>query len=170
MHTVSTQAANSPIAEIPCAMQGIGQRCNILVIDDDQSVRQAFTWALQDLDCFVVASSNLGDALSCMAKESFIPDAVIVDFHLGDGSSGIDVIRLLRLRFKADLPAVIITGDASIAEADGSGVQGIRCLSKPVGYADLGRLIAAFKSAIVSAPIIPVPAMPGKSPPASQLS
>ena len=121
----------------------------------------------------IVSSSclpNLGDALSCMAKESFIPDAVIVDFHLDDGSSGIDVIRILRLRFKADLPAVIITGDASIAEADGSGVQGIRCLSKPVGYADLGGLIAAFKSGIVSAPIIPVPAMPGKSPPASQLS
>src|SRR4051794_25590692 len=110
MHTVSTQAANSPIAEIPCAVQGIGQRCNILVIDDDQSVRQAFTWALQDLDCIVVASPNLGDALSSMAKESFIPAAVIVDFHLDDGSSGIDVIRILRLRFKADLPAVIITG------------------------------------------------------------
>jgi CheY-like chemotaxis protein len=119
-----------------------------LLVDDDRSVRQAFTWALQDLNCLVVAAADLADALAQMARMEFTPDAVIADFHLGDGVSGIEVIRLLRSLFNADLPAVMITADDSIGDSDELKVTAIRCLSKPVGYSDLDGLIAEFRVGI----------------------
>jgi CheY-like chemotaxis protein len=119
-----------------------------LVIDDNRSVRQAFTWTLQDLDCLVVAAANLTDALAQMVRMEFTPDAVIVDFHLDDGVSGFEIIDLLRRLFSVDLPAVMITGDTAFSDSDEMMVQTVRCLSKPVGYSDLGGLVAEIKFGI----------------------
>jgi len=119
-----------------------------LVIDDNRSVRQAFTWTLQDLDCLVVAAANLTDALAQIVRMEFTPDAVIVDFHLDDGVSGFEIIDLLRRLFSVDLPAVMITGDTAFSDSDEMMVQTVRCLSKPVGYSDLGGLVAEIKFGI----------------------
>jgi CheY-like chemotaxis protein len=119
-----------------------------LVVDDDPSVRQAFTWALQDLDCLVVAAPNLADGLEQMVRMEFTPDAVIVDFHLENGVSGFDVIHLLRRLFGVDLPAVMITGDAAVSGLDERTVHNVRCLSKPVGYSELDGLIAEIRVGI----------------------
>jgi len=115
MQLFSIQTPNSPVVPAPPPTQGVRSQCHILVIDDDPPVRQAFTWALQDLDCLVIAAATLADALAQMTRMEFTPDAVIVDFHLEGGVSGFDVIHLLRRLFSVDLPAVMITGDAPSA-------------------------------------------------------
>jgi DNA-binding NtrC family response regulator len=148
MQLFSTSTHNAPVIPVSPPTHGAGRQCRILLIDDDRSVRQAFTWALQDLNCLVVATANLADALAQMARMEFTPDAVIADFHLGEGISGFEVIRLLRSMFNADLPAVMITGDASVGASDEFKVQTIRCLSKPVGYSDLDGLIAELRIGI----------------------
>jgi CheY-like chemotaxis protein len=148
MQLLPIPTPNSPVVPVSLSTLGIRLQCRILLIDDDCSVRQAFTWALQDLSCLVVAAANLADALAQMARMEFTPDAVIVDFHLEDGVSGVEVIRLLRSLFNADLPAVMITGDAAVSDSDELKVQTIRCLSKPVGYSDLDGLIAEFRVGI----------------------
>ena len=142
MLLLTTQNHNLPVITMLPPAHSVRRQCHILVVDDDRMVRQAFTWALQDINCLVVAAANLADALAQMAHKKFIPDAVIVDFHLEDGVSGFEVIHLLRRLFNADLPAVIITGDDAVSDFDERMIQDIRCLSKPVGYSDLDGLVA----------------------------
>src|SRR4051812_40733138 len=86
--------------------------------------------------------------LAQMVRMEFTPDAVIVDFHLDDGVSGFEIIDLLRRLFSVDLPAVMITGDTAFSDSDEMMVQTVRCLSKPVGYSDLGGLVAEIKFGI----------------------
>jgi len=148
MQLISIQSSNAPAVPLSPPTPGGGRQCRILVIDDDRSVRQAFTWTLQDLDCLVVAAAGLADALAQMIRMEFTPDAVIVDFHLDDGASGFEVIRLLRRLFSVDLPAVIITGDTAFSDSDEMMAETVRCLSKPVGYSDLGGLIAGIRIGI----------------------
>jgi two-component system, sensor histidine kinase len=148
MQLFSIQTPNLPVVPASPPIQSVRSQCHILVIDDDRSVCQAFTWALQDLDCLVIAASTLADALAQMKRMEFIPDAVIVDFHLEGGVSGFDVIHLLRRLFSVDLPAVMITGDATVSDSDERIVQDVRCLSKPVGYSDLDGLIAEIRVGI----------------------
>jgi CheY-like chemotaxis protein len=163
MQLLSIQTPKSPAVPVSPSTHGVKRQCRILVVDDDRSVRQAFTWALQDLDCLIVAAANLPDAVAQMTRLEFTPDAVIVDFHLDDGVSGFDVIRLLRRLFSVDLPAVTITGDAAVSDSDEQPFQDIRCLSKPVKYSDLDGLIAEIRAGIDQAPVI---ADPGASLPA----
>jgi DNA-binding NtrC family response regulator len=128
-------------------------KCRIVIIDDDRLIRQAFTWALQDLDCEVIASSHIADALSQMMRLEFVPDAVIADYHLDNGTSGLRVIRLIRRLFRADLPAVIITGDISAAGLAGP-EEGIRWLFKPVGYTSLASLVDNFRTSMERIPVV----------------
>src|SRR4051812_11095354 len=116
MQLLSIQTPKSPAVPASPLTHGVKRQCHILVIDDDRSVRQAFTWVLQDLDCLIVAAANLADALVQMARAEFTPDAVIVDFHLEDGVTGFEVIRRLRRLFSVDLPAVMITGDDAVSD------------------------------------------------------
>ena len=114
MYLLPTQASKSLTVPVSPLTHGVKRQCHILVVDDDCSVRQAFTWVLQDLDCLPVAAANLADAPANVSPE-FTPDAVIVDFHLDDGITGFEVIRRLRRLFSMDLPAVMITGDSAVS-------------------------------------------------------
>jgi DNA-binding NtrC family response regulator len=127
-------------------------KCRIVIIDDDRSIRQAFTWALQDLDCEVIASSHIADALSQMMRLEFVPDAVIADYHLDSEASGLRVIRLIRRLYRVDLLAVVITGDISAAGLAGPD-EGIRWLFKPVGYTNLASLVDDFRTSMERAPM-----------------
>lgn len=130
---------------VPDVCHKVVRKCRIVMIDDDRSIRQAFTWALQDLDCEVIASSHIADALSQMLRLQFVPDAVIADYHLDNETSGLRVIRLIRRLFRVDLPAVVITGDISAAEIVLPN-EGIRWLFKPVSYTSLAILVEEFRA------------------------
>lgn len=138
---------------VPVVCQKIMRKCRIVIIDDDPSIRQAFTWALQDLDCEVIASSHMADALSQMMRMEFVPDAVIADYHLDSEISGLKVIRLFRLLFRVDLPAVVITGDTSATGLAGPD-DGIRWLFKPVGYTGLAGLVDNFRTTMERIPVV----------------
>ena len=52
------------------------------------------------------------------------PQAIIADYRLRDGKTGVQAIARLREHFGADIPALIITGDTApnrLIEADASG-------------------------------------------------
>jgi two-component system CheB/CheR fusion protein len=140
-----------PVAPAACPMpdsrRDLVRQCRVVIIDDDSSIRQAFTWAFQDLECEVIASSGSADALAQMMRLKFVPDAVIADYHIDNETSGLRAIRLIRRLFRLDLPAVIITGDISISAAElVRPDEGIRWLFKPVGYTDLSSLVDGFRA------------------------
>jgi DNA-binding NtrC family response regulator len=136
----------------PDVCHKVVRKCRIVIIDDDRAIRQAFTWALQDLDCEVIASSHIADALSQMMRLEFVPDAVIADYHLDNETSGLRVIRLFRRLFRVDLPAVVITGDTFTAGLAGPD-EGIRWLFKPVGYTGLASLVDSFRTSMDRMPV-----------------
>jgi DNA-binding NtrC family response regulator len=141
------------VSPIPADSHSSVCKCRIVIIDDDCSIRQAFTWALQDLGCEVIASSHIADALSQMMRLEFVPDGVIADYHLDNGTSGLRVIRLIRRMFRADLPVVVITGDISAAGLAGPD-EGIRWLFKPVGYTSLASLVDNFRASKERIPVV----------------
>lgn len=151
MQLFATPSPTLPVASAACPITAAGhdltRPCRIVIIEDDVSIRQAFTWALQDLDCEIISSSHIADALAQMMRLEFVPDAIIVDYHLDNERSGPRVIRLIRRLFRVDLPAVVITGDVSAAELAEPN-EGIHWLFKPVGYTSLAILVEQFRASM----------------------
>jgi two-component system, OmpR family, response regulator RegX3 len=87
------------------------QPSSILVVDDEDAIREALAYSLQAEGYRVASRSDGRSALDAVASEPF--DLVVLDVMLGD-LSGIEVCR--QIRSSADVPILMLT--ARDAEAD----------------------------------------------------
>jgi excisionase family DNA binding protein len=127
---------------------GTGERPRILVVDDEQAVRDLLAKTLTMADYDVDAAPDGASAIERLRAVEY--DLLITDLKM-PGMDGLSVIREAR-RTAPDLPVIIITGystEASAIEAINLGVAGY--LTKPFR---LPRILAATARALGE----PVPA------------
>lgn len=66
----------------------------ILLVDDDDAVREMMTVTLEHKGFKVISAANVTDALSLIATESF--DALITDLHMPNPGDGFTVVSAMR--------------------------------------------------------------------------
>jgi CheY-like chemotaxis protein len=108
----------------------------ILVIDDEADVRESTARLLTQWGCDVVSVSDAQGAIRA-CRAAALPDAMIVDYRLGDGRDGLETIELLRTRFRHAIPAVLVSGASAVEELARIEASGILLLHKPVPPAQL---------------------------------
>ncbi|HNB43584.1 MAG TPA: response regulator, partial [Burkholderiaceae bacterium] len=118
----------------------------VMVVEDDAAARRALVGLLRSWLAEVSELASLVEVQAWLARASARPELLIVDQHLADGQGGAEVIELLRRRFGAELPVVMLTG--RIDAQDEAMAQALRChlLYKPVAPNRLRALIG-FKLA-----------------------
>lgn len=115
-------------------------RHRIAIVEDDAGVREGLVQLLLGWGCEVTAAASSAEALARLEDR---PHVLIADYRLGAGEDGMSAIDALRRRFGADLPAVVITGDASPEVFAAALARRLPVLTKPVRAA---RLRAALTS------------------------
>lgn len=111
----------------------------MLVVDDDEGVRTAVTWALE-ADGFEVVA--LGDGLGAWDLiESAPPSLVVLDLSL-PGLGGLDILRRLRSAEERDgrrpLPIIVLSGrDSETDRIVGLDLGADDYLAKPFAYVEL---------------------------------
>jgi CheY-like chemotaxis protein len=112
----------------------------ILVVDDDDPIRESIRLALDIIGIEVVAVESGERALEAFARTPF--DGAIVDLMM-PGMNGADTVRALRSRAPS-LPVVMISG--SLMQGSGSvpellrvatGMAGVTSLAKPFKLSEL---------------------------------
>jgi two-component system, sensor histidine kinase len=125
--------------------RGQGSR-RLMLVDDEADIRDSLSTLLQTTGWVVAAGPDQAWATQTYSQD-FRPDALIVDFRLRQGESGLDVLAALR-QLGCTVPAWLITGDTEpsrIAEAKRAGI--------PVLYKPLdGMRLLAMLDAQVPAP------------------
>jgi two-component system CheB/CheR fusion protein len=111
---------------------------------------------LVDLGHRVIGAADSDSALAQMAHIGIRPDLVLADYNLPNELNGLELGRLLRQRFGAGLPVVILTGD--ISQETMTSVAAADCvqINKPVQLEKLSRLIQRMLPDAV-APVMPGP-------------
>ena len=84
-----------------------GMALRLLVVEDDDHIRTALRWALED-EGYDVAEAASGEE-ACQAVTVAVPDLAVVDLMLGK-MSGFDVIRHIRRSY--DLPIIVVSARA----------------------------------------------------------
>lgn len=106
----------------------------ILVIDDEESIRFTFETFLSDEGYAVTTAANYSDALARIDETGF--DLIFADIILG-GRTGIDVIQAVREK-KIDCPVVMVTGAPNVeTAADAVRLGAFDYISKPVNQETL---------------------------------
>ena len=84
----------------------------LLIVDDDDSVREVFRWVLQN-QYRIIEASGVDEALSLIDREC--PDLVTLDIRMPE-KNGLEGLRLIRER-NENLPVVMIAGFGSTETA-----------------------------------------------------
>jgi CheY-like chemotaxis protein len=118
-------------------------RYSILVVDDDDGVRQVFRDCLRILGHEAQMVSYGEQALRRLARRSY--DLLLTDLAM-PCMSGLDVACAAR-RLRPSMPIIIASGSPSPQDLEQMGILGVVFLAKPVG---LRALTAAIESAMAS--------------------
>src|SRR5215469_8688637 len=116
----------------------------VVVIEDDPLVLEATTGLLRSWGCRVVAAESYGEAIRKLTDIGQRPDLIVCDYRLPRGPTGVDAIEAVRDAF--EIPALLISGDATSPECDDS-AGGYRLLHKPVNA-------EAFRAVLVDASVL----------------
>jgi two-component system CheB/CheR fusion protein len=118
-------------------------RPHVLLVEDDQAVREATRMLLKVNGYRVTAVSSLAEALQTASNGAGL-DLLVTDYHLSQGETGLEVITELRERLRVPLKAVLTTGDTSSAIKNLPLDPCLRIASKPTKADELLTLLSAL--------------------------
>jgi EAL domain-containing protein (putative c-di-GMP-specific phosphodiesterase class I) len=110
---------------------------NVLLVEDDEAVRQVYSRLLKRDGFSVHLAKNGLEALEVFERESI--DLVLSDIGMPD-MNGVDLLKALRLK-DLDVPVILMTGNPQIDSAtDAVALGALRYLTKPVDGRELARV------------------------------
>lgn len=104
----------------------------LLVIDNDVQILAAIQDLMQSWGHQVIVAKNLDEALSKAVRHADEIEMALVDFHLGEQTTGVDAALMLRRLLKRNLPLVLLTGDTSPDVSQCAEQAGVQVIYKPV--------------------------------------
>ncbi|WP_244433553.1 hybrid sensor histidine kinase/response regulator [Azospirillum sp. B506] len=113
----------------------------ILVVDDDSMVLSGLLLTLESWGCAFVSASNMREVFAAVDGLEGPPDAILTDLRLPGKVSGFDVIDRVRKLFKADIPAVVLTGETAPESLLEGQRRGCAFLHKPLHPGELRRVL-----------------------------
>jgi PAS domain S-box-containing protein len=116
---------------------------HVLLVEDDEGVRNATRMLLKVDGYRVTAVSSLAEALRTAREDARI-DLLVTDYHLGNGETGTQVIAALRDILGVAIKAVLMTGDTSTAVRELPLDTRLRMASKPIKAEELLMLLRAL--------------------------
>ncbi len=104
----------------------------VVLVDDDLSILEALRGTLRLWGCDVVVGKSVEDALDGLLNLARTPDAIMADYCLGNGQTGIQAIGAIRANTGAEIPAVVVTGETTAGVLEEIASKNLPHLVKPV--------------------------------------
>jgi DNA-binding response OmpR family regulator len=121
-------------------MSGTPDAKRLLIIDDDESLREVFEYTMTKAG-FIVASAE--DGVQGLAKvPAFKPHLIVLDLMMPN-LNGFEVIHKLQALGLGSIPVIVVTGYSDRANENiiHSEANVVDFLKKPINYADLVKRI-----------------------------
>ena len=137
------ETADAESEEAPLAAEG-GSGL-VILIEDDVNVANAWGLLLEAEGFRVATAESATEAKALMRHVDETPALLVSDFHLSDGSTGVEAVSLVRENYGAAIPAFIVSGDTSKVVKEARLLENCTLMCKPI---DTNRLLAAARHAV----------------------
>jgi PAS domain S-box-containing protein len=132
-------------AESQTESTGVDLSGMVVLIEDDVNVANAWGLLLEAEGYRVAAAESASEAQAVINHVDIAPDLIISDFHLLDGSTGVEAVRSIRKKYGRSIPSFIVSGDTSKVVQDARSLSNSVIMSKPV---NTDHLLALARTAI----------------------
>ena len=112
----------------------------VVVIDDDLATLQGMERLLVEWGYEALCGDSITKVLALLKDKGKAPDLIISDYHLEDGTTGIDAIAQLRKIFATDITGIIITGDTRLYK-DSLEMSAVAVVHKPLNPIQLRSIV-----------------------------
>jgi two-component system OmpR family response regulator len=127
-----------------------GRRWKLLIIDDEELIRELINMALEEFDCEVKNSNNTADGFK-MAEE-FRPDLIISDI-LMPGGTGDKLVRRIRAEIPDYDPYIILmSGYSELTHSQIESLKIDRLIEKPF---QLSQIVSVVSEVLKSEFVLP---------------
>lgn len=120
-----------PTGQSPRRGSGM-QAASVLVLEDDAIVRDGLVMVLQDWGLTVASAGTLAEARTVLGGIEAGPDLIIADYHLSDGTTGLDGLDSLAAAAGGTAACLVITGSTDADALRRIAASGVQQLHKPV--------------------------------------
>ena len=111
----------------------------ILLVDDNDDIREAYQIGLESREFEVVTASNVNEALRLISTEHF--DVLLSDLHMPDAGDGFTVVSAMRHTHPKAV-TLVLSGFPALKEAMAAILlEADEVLAKPVGIAAIAEII-----------------------------
>jgi protein-histidine pros-kinase len=117
----------------------------VILIEDDINVANAWGMLLEAEGYSVAMAASATEAQALISHLHETPALLISDFHLLDGSTGVEAVSAIREFFDEHIPAFIVSGDTSKVVKEARLLDNCTLMCKPI---DTNRLLAAARHAV----------------------
>ena len=104
----------------------------VILIEDDVRVANAWGLLLEAEGFHVATAASAKEARAVVEHLDAPPELIISDFHLLDGSTGVEAVADIRRRFDRIIPAFIVSGDTSKMVQEARSTENCAIMNKPV--------------------------------------
>ena len=113
----------------------------VLVVENDPELRRAMCILIEGWGVDVLDVQDAPKALSLLEELQITPDAMLLDFHLGEGPDGLQLLRDISEKYGA-VPSRIITADRSAELENRAALQNAELMIKPIDTNQLEHFLA----------------------------
>ncbi len=105
---------------------------SVLVVDNEDSIQEGMSQLLLSWGCRVQTAGNMDGVCQLVGRDGFKPDFLIVDYHLDNHLTGIDILSHIDEKFGLSVPSIVVTADRSDEMRNRVFEAGYRMLNKPL--------------------------------------
>jgi signal transduction histidine kinase/FixJ family two-component response regulator len=113
----------------------------IVIVDDSRDVLDGMASLLRKWDCVAVPARTAAEAVVLLTSNDLVPDLIIADYHLGDGTKGDQAIHDISREFEQVGHAFVITSNPDPALRRQLKRSGLAVLTKPLNLAKLRAMV-----------------------------
>ena len=140
---IPRSAGDLPVEDkVPPAAPGTHTPIRILLVDDDQAVRELTAEMLEDLGHTVTTAARGRDALALLGADTCPFDVLMTDFAMPE-MNGATLASEAR-KIHPALAILLTTGYAEVGTLDGWVQSGARTIAKPFTYEELGAVLQSM--------------------------
>jgi len=114
----------------------------LLLVENDPDLRSAMSVLIEGWGVNVLDVNDAQAALALLEELQITPDAILADYHLGDGATGLQLLDAITKEY-GPIPARIITADRSCKLENLAARQNTEIMTKPIEADQLESFLAS---------------------------